>query len=201
MSIVVSNPFGMDPAEFDENTSAERIGRRIRKVRELKGMSQADLGELIGLNADRVQKYENGARRPKPDMLGKIAGALGVRTSALTDPNTTTQIGAFYALFEMEELYDLRLKEDGAICLQFGDGRSGSINEYLRRWCEEKEKYESGIEMAAKAEAEELKRDYCLWKWNFPKALVDETRKERQKTRLQNKIQELEAELKKLEEE
>jgi hypothetical protein len=40
-----------------------------------------------------------------------------------------------------------------------------------------------------------------MWKWNFPKALVDETRKERQKTRLQNKIQELEAELKKLEEE
>ena len=76
--IMVNNPFGQDPMDFNEETAADRIGARIRNIRNAKGMSQGELGEKIGLNADRVQKYENGARKPKPDMLKRIASALDV---------------------------------------------------------------------------------------------------------------------------
>lgn len=41
-------------------------------------MSQSDLGNLIGLNSNRVQQYENGARKPKLDLAKKIAAALEV---------------------------------------------------------------------------------------------------------------------------
>ena len=98
--LMVSNPFGQDPIDFNEETAADRIGSRIRNIRNSKGLSQSELGERIGLNADRVQKYENGARKPKPDMIKQIASALGVSTLALTDPVTTNYIGAMFAMFE-----------------------------------------------------------------------------------------------------
>ena len=55
---MINNPFGQDPVDFNEETSADRIGRRIRDIRIAKGLSQAGLGEKVGLNADRIQKYD-----------------------------------------------------------------------------------------------------------------------------------------------
>ncbi len=59
--------------DFNEETAADRVGRRIREIRMAQGMSQAELGEAVGLNADRIQKYENGARKPRADLLKRIA--------------------------------------------------------------------------------------------------------------------------------
>ena len=59
--IGVDNPLGQDPIDFYDETAASRIGNRIRTIRVEKGMSQAELGNLVGLTADRIQKYENGA--------------------------------------------------------------------------------------------------------------------------------------------
>lgn len=69
--IMVPIPFGQDPMEFNEETSASRVGARIRKIRTDKGLLQADLGNMVGLTADRIQKYENGVRKPKADLLKK----------------------------------------------------------------------------------------------------------------------------------
>ena len=57
--------------DFSEESATYRIGDRIRNIRKEKGLSQADLGSLVGLSADRIQKYKNGARRPKHDLLDK----------------------------------------------------------------------------------------------------------------------------------
>ena len=61
----VDNPLAQDPIDFYDETVASRMGNRIRTIRVEKGMSQAELGNLVGLTADRIQKYENGARKPK----------------------------------------------------------------------------------------------------------------------------------------
>lgn len=58
--IMVNNPFGQDPMDFNDETAASRVGDRIRKIRTEKGLSQAELGAMVGLTADRIQKYENG---------------------------------------------------------------------------------------------------------------------------------------------
>ena len=107
--ILVNNPFGQDPMDFNESTAADRVGRRIREIRESQNMTQAELGEKIGLNGDRVQKYENGARKPKSELLKQFARALDVSTLALTDPIVANYFGAMYALFEMEKRYDLKV--------------------------------------------------------------------------------------------
>ena len=59
----VYNPFGTAPEDFDRETAGSRIGRRIRSVREEAGMKQAELGEAVGLNANRIQQYENGEKK------------------------------------------------------------------------------------------------------------------------------------------
>ena len=67
--VMVDNPLGLDPMDFNDSTAADRVGRRIKEIRDSIGMTQAELGEKIGLNGDRIQKYENGARRPKSELL------------------------------------------------------------------------------------------------------------------------------------
>lgn len=55
------------------------LGRkRIRFVRQFRGLTQTELAEKSGLSADeneriRISQYENGTRVPRKDMLEKIS--------------------------------------------------------------------------------------------------------------------------------
>ena len=199
MALMIHNPFGQDAADFNEETSADRIGRRIRAIRIEKGMSQADLGKALGLTADRIQKYENGARKPKFDMLKQFAYALDVETIALMDPVVSNFIGAMYAFFEMEDLYELEVKEnDGRYSIQFGNGFTGTMNDYLKEWYDERETIKTRLEIATPEEKEEILAEYHKWERTFPKALTDRTAKMFQKKRIENTIAELQEKLEKL---
>jgi transcriptional regulator with XRE-family HTH domain len=193
--ITVSNTFGKDPVEFNDETSADRVGARIRNIRMAKGLSLAELGEKVGLNADRMQKYENGARKPKPDMLKKIAEALGVSTLALADPVTTSYIGAMYAMFELERNFNMKIEptdEDHVpgMCLtvDFKD----SLYEYMKDWYEVYAQMKSDLEVAnSEEEKTEIIKSYHNWEWTFPQGIVDKTEKNLEKARLKRKIAEL----------
>lgn len=194
---MINNPFGQDPVDFNEETSADRIGRRIRDIRIAKGLSQAALGEKVGLNADRIQKYENGVRKPKLALLKKIASALEVESIALADPVVSNYFGAMHALFEMEKLYDLRVEKrrDGLV-LVFGDGRTDLMNSYLTEW----EKVLNDVnEQLSVASTEEEKQaiinNYNNWKWTFPKSISGRLEKSYRKAKLQERISVLQKEL------
>ena len=199
--IIVNNPFGTDPADINENTEAGRIGRRIRTIRKEKGMSQAELGKKMNLSADRIQKYENGIRKPKIELLKQFASVLGVETIALLDPVVENYIGAMYAFFAMEDLYSLDIiKEKNKYMLLFDDGPSG-MNDYLKEWYEERNTIKTRMENATKEEQEEILKEYHNWQRTFPKALCDKTERDFQKIRIKNAIAELQEKLEKLEEE
>jgi transcriptional regulator with XRE-family HTH domain len=57
------------------------VGRRIRIQRTLRGISQTDLGQKIGVTFQQVQKYEKGANRVGASRLTRIAKVLGVPVS------------------------------------------------------------------------------------------------------------------------
>lgn len=59
-------------------TSAE-IGDLIRGRRVGAGMTQVELGDLIGLTFQMVQKYEKGRSAITVPRLAQVAAALGVR--------------------------------------------------------------------------------------------------------------------------
>lgn len=193
--ITGNNPFGQDPMDFNDETVASRIGSRIRKIRIERGLSQTELGEMVGLTADRIQKYENGARKPKADLLKQIAGALGVSTLALVDPNTTSYIGTLYAMFELEEHFNAKIEPTGedsvpGMCLTV-DFRNELYN-YMKEWQEIYSQTKVELEAASSEEEKtEIIKSYHNWEWNFPQGIVDRTCKEMQKIRLKNKIEKL----------
>ena len=60
------------------------IGDKIREARVAKGMTQAELGELLGVQKSAIAKYENGrVVNIKRSTLKKISDILGMRPSEL----------------------------------------------------------------------------------------------------------------------
>ncbi len=169
MAIFFNVPGGEDFADINEDRSGERIGKRIKKIRETREMSRAELGALVGLDQNRVQQYENGKRKPKIALLKKFASALGVETIALMDPTPETYVGAMYALFQMEEMLDMRIvKKDGCYCLQFGDGRTGGMNGYLSKWYEVRKELDDAMPNLTDEERKKKIFDYNMFEWTYP---------------------------------
>lgn len=57
------------------------VGQRIRARRMAKGMSQTELGEMLGVTFQQVQKYEKGVNRVGAGRLVRVAEALDVPVS------------------------------------------------------------------------------------------------------------------------
>ena len=68
------------------------IGERIRFFRNLRGMTQKYLGQVVGFpekTADiRMAQYESGSRTPKAELTESLASALGVSPLALSVPDS-----------------------------------------------------------------------------------------------------------------
>lgn len=158
--------------DFSEESATYRIGDRIRKIRKEKGLSQASLGSLVGLSADRIQKYENGARRPKHDLLDKIAEAMGVSPLALMEPTTTSPVETMFALFDLENIFDMEIEkitdhQPPVMCLKAEFG--SSMYNYMEEWYEVRRHTQARITAAtSNEEKEEILKSYHNWQWNFP---------------------------------
>lgn len=60
-------------------------GELIRKCRKEAGLTQKELGERAGIAEPTIRKYESNRLNPKIETLQKIADALKVNVSELTD--------------------------------------------------------------------------------------------------------------------
>lgn len=97
------------------NTEAEphwldvAIGQRIRQRRRALGMSQAALGDAIGLTFQQVQKYERGSNRVSFSKLLEIARALNIGLTELAEGLDAGSEAArsVHALLSVEGAYDL----------------------------------------------------------------------------------------------
>lgn len=61
------------------------ISKKIKRLRELNGISQRELSKATGISESSIQKYELGARIPKVSSLEKIAKALNVAPGFLVN--------------------------------------------------------------------------------------------------------------------
>lgn len=173
MAIFVKMIGGEDFADINEDRSGARIGERIKKIREAREMTRAELGVLVGLDQNRVQQYENGRRKPKLPLLKKFAYALGVNTIALMDPTIDSYVGAMHALFQMEEKLDMKVvKRDGCYCLQFGDGKIGGMNNYLKDWYEVRQALDEAMPNLTDDERKKKVFDYNMFEWTYPSGLA-----------------------------
>ena len=148
------------------------IGKRIRFFRNRKGMTQKQLGEILGFlgkTSDvRMAQYESGSRTPKAELTESLAGALGVSPLALSVPDIDSYLGLMHTLFTLEDRYGLTVDTgENGVSLRV-DPRKGKdaaeLSEMLVAWAEQAEKYRSG---------EINREDYDKWRYNYPK--YDET--------------------------
>ena len=74
------------------------IGQKIKEARIAKGLTQEELGNMIGLQKSAIAKYENGrVVNIKRSTLQKLAQALDLRGSELiieADPKEAAELSA-----------------------------------------------------------------------------------------------------------
>ena len=153
------------------------IGERIRFFRNMKGITQKYLGQVVGFpenSADvRMAQYETGSRTPKADLTKTLADYFGVSTDALTVPDIDTDIGLMHTLFALEDIRGLTIGEiDGEICLRLDKSRGTTywaMFEMLSAWAEQARKLEAG---------EITKEDYDRWRYTYPTLEAQRTRDE-----------------------
>ncbi|WP_020602381.1 helix-turn-helix domain-containing protein [Spirosoma spitsbergense] len=58
---------------------AQQVASLIREARKSKGLTQKELGEMLGIGESRVSKYESGRQNPTIATLQKIADTLNVK--------------------------------------------------------------------------------------------------------------------------
>jgi transcriptional regulator with XRE-family HTH domain len=64
------------------------IGEKLRAARLRNGMSQSELGKLLGVTFQQIQKYERGANRVDFNRMIEIAKHLNVDLEYFTEPLT-----------------------------------------------------------------------------------------------------------------
>lgn len=148
------------------------IGERIRFFRNLCGMTQKYLGQVVGFpekTADiRMAQYESGSRTPKADLTNKLAEVFDISPQALSVPDIDSYIGLMHTLFTLEDRYGLTVeKTENGVSMRV-DSRKGKdaaeLSEMINAWAEQAKKYRKG---------DISREDYDKWRYNYPK--YDET--------------------------
>lgn len=63
----------------------EELGFRLKMLRQMKQLSQEELGNVLGTSYQQIQKYESGKRKIPPQRLMQCANALGIPVSHLLE--------------------------------------------------------------------------------------------------------------------
>src|SRR5690554_3974013 len=75
--------------EKTDHADSIHLGRKIERVRRLRGMTQTELGELLGVTKQAISKMEQ-TEKLNDDRLKEIASALGVTVEGLKKYNEET---------------------------------------------------------------------------------------------------------------
>lgn len=148
---------------------AMAIGERIRFFRNLRGMTQKYLGQVVGFpekTADiRMAQYESGSRTPKTDLTNKLAEVFDISPQVLSVPDIDSYTGLMHTLFALEDLYGFKIDRlDVEICIRI-NRQNGStfakMTGLLEPWEEMAQKYRGG---------EISREEYDQWRYRYPRS-------------------------------
>lgn len=87
------------------------IGEKIKRARKMKGMTQEELGNIVGVQKSAIAKYESGrVVNIKRSTLQKIASALNIRPSELVFDESPKESASFHVkvISDLELMDSLR---------------------------------------------------------------------------------------------
>jgi transcriptional regulator with XRE-family HTH domain len=100
------------------------VGENIRSARKAAGMTQKQLGEILGVSGSMIGQYENGLRNPKTGTIVRIANAIGVPNSELSLINTEDMS---IVNLDVDALRD----EVAALCYSFNRAGLIRVRDYM----------------------------------------------------------------------
>ena len=87
------------------------IGKRIKKLRLSKKLTQKQLGEKIGRSTESIKKYESGEITPPWNVVERIAEALNVPFNELVPDNSQEAIDLFDTPREIDIVFHEPIEE------------------------------------------------------------------------------------------
>ncbi len=84
------------------NTAKQHIGRKITRIRELRGMKQEALAQAMGVSQQTVSNIENSAELDDAK-LGQVAKALGVLPEAIENFSEEAVINYFNSFTDFKD--------------------------------------------------------------------------------------------------
>ena len=153
------------------------VGENIRRIRQERGLTLKQLGEMVGVSEAYIRAYESGRRNPKLKSLEALAQALAVNVEVLTNSDFDG-VKAMHRLFQVFRQYDGHLFEyqdqDGndMVAVSFG------TLSLMRSWCDRYEEYMKEVEKCnsikdVKKRGEALLKaeaDFNLWMDIYPES-------------------------------
>lgn len=96
-------------------TTTEAMKLRIRELRKKRGLTIAQLADLVGKTSGYISMVERGAHRKRPstELLAEIAAALDVPSSALLAETRPVPVAGYVGAGASVELVDAYAKGDG----------------------------------------------------------------------------------------
>ncbi len=163
------------------------VGSKIRYIRNLEKLTQKELGLKAGFSsaaADvRIRQYESDKMTPKAAILKKIAEALDVDTSALSEVEFRSQDELLHTLFDLERDYGLRIeKQNSKYVLSFDEENpyGASLKPGLDAWYRKRQKMLSDLIFESER-ATQIEHDYQLWTQRYPLDLKRDEAKQQEK--------------------
>ena len=146
------------------------IGRRINFFRRLHGLTQKELGALLGFSEKscdvRIAQYEAGDRIPKEEMLQKLAAVFKISPQALQVPELGSWVQRMHIFFAMEDMYGAKPRKidgDYYLLIEEEDNNdelvTGVRNAVLKEWLDKRQALEAG---------KLTKEAYDEWRYNYP---------------------------------
>ena len=125
-----------------------KFNDRLKKLREDKGLTQAELSKRSGISVRMIQKYEAGIARPRWDASEKIANALEVPVAELLGQSgmliaEAAEKGGAKTAREMSKLVDevVGMFAGGSLPQEDKDAYMAAISEAYFESNEENKKY------------------------------------------------------------
>lgn len=85
------------------------LSERIKANRKSKGLTQARFAENLGVSEMTVRRWESGKRSPRMEEMRKIAAALSIPLSELTEDDTQPQVSQLGQL--IQKVIESRIKD------------------------------------------------------------------------------------------
>ena len=128
-------------------------GKKIKLIRNFRGLTQKQLGELTGIHEVAICKYERGKNTPKHEQLIKIADALGANVNTLAEFDVHDDGDILPMLFAIDEKFPIIFQEiNGEPGMFFKDK---NLIQFLKDWSAMKELLANGTQ---------TKDNYEIWK-------------------------------------